>query len=141
MIQQMKLNLAHSRTGRARFVVADKSVLLITIAHAGAEGRRRIFARTHFPPDMIRLLSAARPANTFMPPWYPTGQRVGVFREGQMRLFFGIILGIALTVGGAYVVDSTAGAGAARMVNWDVVARNVDGVTNFVRDGWRKITG
>ena len=58
-----------------------------------------------------------------------------------MRLFFGIILGIALTVGGAYVVDSTAGAGAARMVNWDVVAKNVDGVTNFVRDGWKKITG
>jgi hypothetical protein len=58
-----------------------------------------------------------------------------------MRLFFGILLGIALTVGGAYVVDSTAGTGAARMVNWDVVAKNVDGVTNFVRDGWKKITG
>ena len=44
-----------------------------------------------------------------------------------MRLFFGIIFGIALTVGGAYVVDSTAGAGAARMVNWDVVTKNVEG--------------
>jgi hypothetical protein len=58
-----------------------------------------------------------------------------------MRLFFGIILGIALTVGGAYVADSMAGVGAARMVNWDVVSKNVDGVTNFVRESWKKITG
>ncbi len=58
-----------------------------------------------------------------------------------MRLFFGIIIGIALTVGGAYVADQLAGAGAARMVNWDVVAKNVDTVTTLVKDGWKKITG
>ena len=58
-----------------------------------------------------------------------------------MRLFFGIIIGIALTVGGAYVADSMAGAGAARMVNWDVVSKNFEGVTTFVRDTWKKITG
>lgn len=137
----MKLNLAPIADRPAALRSRGQSRALLTIAQDRARGRRRIFARTHFPPDMISLLSAARPANTFMPPWYPTGQRVGVFREGQMRLFFGIILGIALTVGGAYVVDSTAGAGAARMVNWDVVAKNVDGVTNFVRDSWKKITG
>ena len=58
-----------------------------------------------------------------------------------MRLLFGIILGIALTVGGAYVMDSTAGDGAARMVNWDVVSKNVEGATNFFRESWRRITG
>jgi hypothetical protein len=58
-----------------------------------------------------------------------------------MRLFLGIILGVALTVGGAYVADSMAGTGAARMVNWDVVSKNVDDVKNAVREGWKKLTG
>ncbi len=58
-----------------------------------------------------------------------------------MRLLFGIILGIALTVGGAYVADSMAGTGAARMVNWDVVSKNVDDVKGALRDGWKKLTG
>jgi hypothetical protein len=57
-----------------------------------------------------------------------------------MRLFFGIILGCALTVGGAYVADNMAGSGA-RMVNWDVVAQNFDSVVALARDGWKKITG
>ena len=58
-----------------------------------------------------------------------------------MRLFFGIILGIALTVGGAYVADTMTGTGAARMVNWDVVSKNFDDVTSAVREGWKKLTG
>jgi hypothetical protein len=58
-----------------------------------------------------------------------------------MRTFFGIILGVALTVGGAYVADSMAGTGAAHMVNWDVVSKNFDDVKNTVREGWRKLTG
>jgi len=59
-----------------------------------------------------------------------------------MRMFFGMILGCALTVGGAYVADSMAtGPGARPMVNWDVVAKNVDGVVALARDGWKKITG
>jgi hypothetical protein len=58
-----------------------------------------------------------------------------------MRLFLGIILGVALTVGGAYVADSMAATGAARMVNWDVVSKNVDDVKNAVREGWKKLTG
>jgi hypothetical protein len=57
-----------------------------------------------------------------------------------MRLFFGIILGIVLTIGGAYVADASAGSGA-RMVNWDVVSKNFDGVTSLAREGWKKITG
>ena len=44
-----------------------------------------------------------------------------------MRLLFGIILGCALTVGGVYLADHMTGSAAARpMVNWDVVAKNVD---------------
>jgi hypothetical protein len=58
-----------------------------------------------------------------------------------MRTFFGIILGVALTVGGAYVADSMAGTGAAQMVNWDVVSKNFDDVKSAVREGWKKLTG
>jgi len=56
-----------------------------------------------------------------------------------MRLFLGIILGGALTIGGAYVADKTAGA--QPMVNWDVVSKNVNTLTGLARDGWKKITG
>jgi len=60
--------------------------------------------------------------------------------EPPMRLLFGLILGIAITIGGAYLIDSMAGAGG-RMVNWDVVAKNIDSVVAIARDGWRKIAG
>lgn len=58
-----------------------------------------------------------------------------------MRLILGIIIGAALTVGGAYVADAVAGAEAKPMVNWDVVAKNVDGVTTGARSAWKRITG
>jgi hypothetical protein len=59
-----------------------------------------------------------------------------------MRLIFGIIIGAALTVGGAYVADTVAAAsGQPVMVNWDVVAKNWDSVTTYARESWRKITG
>jgi len=60
-----------------------------------------------------------------------------------MRLLFGIILGVALTVGSAYVADQSNGrvADARPMVNWDVVAKNVDQLTTMARDGWRRIVG
>jgi hypothetical protein len=58
-----------------------------------------------------------------------------------MRLILGIIIGGALTVGGAYVADKSAAAGAQPMVNWDVVSKNVDSLTSMARDGWKKITG
>jgi hypothetical protein len=57
-----------------------------------------------------------------------------------MRLFLGIIIGIALTIGGAYVTDGAAGAGP-RMVNWDVVGKNLESLTNLARDSWKKIAG
>jgi hypothetical protein len=68
-----------------------------------------------------------------------------------MRVFFGIILGILLTIGGAYIFDSaTAGtdvsaaeAPATRldrpMVNWDVVDRRWQQLEGRVRRGWAKL--
>jgi hypothetical protein len=59
-----------------------------------------------------------------------------------MRLLFGMILGFALTVGGAYVSDSAkSGADARPMVNWDVVGKNVDTLTVMIKQGWAKLTG
>ena len=60
-----------------------------------------------------------------------------------MRMSLGIILGGLLTVGGAYVADSVSARDAAArpMVNWDVVAKNVEDLTALAREGWRKITG
>ena len=59
-----------------------------------------------------------------------------------MRLFFGIILGAALTVGGAYVSDTASKSGADKpMVNWDVVSKNVETLTTMVKQGWAKLTG
>jgi hypothetical protein len=59
-----------------------------------------------------------------------------------MRFFLGLILGIAITVGGAYAVDNMSSGPTVRpMVNWDVVAKNIDGVVALARDGWKKIAG
>ena len=59
-----------------------------------------------------------------------------------MRLFFGLILGCVITVGGAYLLDNmSSGPGVRPMVNWDVVAQNIDGVVAFARDSWKKIAG
>jgi hypothetical protein len=58
-----------------------------------------------------------------------------------MRLILGIIIGGALTIGGAYVSDKSGAAGAEPMVNWDVVSKNVSSLTSLARDGWKKITG
>ena len=59
-----------------------------------------------------------------------------------MRLLFGMILGFALTVGGAYVSDSAkSGPDARPMVNWDVVGKNVDSLTVMIKQGWAKLTG
>ena len=69
-----------------------------------------------------------------------------------MRTFFGMILGAALTVGGAYIYDSyqppTAAADATvtkPLVNWDVVSvkaqivgQELSEMTARVRDEWNK---
>jgi hypothetical protein len=59
-----------------------------------------------------------------------------------MRFIFGILVGCALTVVGAYVADTTDAASIARpMVNWDIVAKNIESLTTAARDGFKRITG
>jgi hypothetical protein len=59
-----------------------------------------------------------------------------------MRLILGMILGAALTIGGAYVYDtSSKGPDARPMVNWDVVAKNTDSVVIMIKQSWAKLTG
>jgi hypothetical protein len=64
-----------------------------------------------------------------------------------MRMFFGIILGIVLTIAAAYVTDSirsTSGAeGTAErpVVNWDVVNHGIKALSSTVQGGWARLTG
>jgi hypothetical protein len=64
-------------------------------------------------------------------------------KECTMRLILGMILGAALTIGGAYVSDTATKSGpeARPMVNWDVVGRNADAVMTMIKQGWAKLTG
>src|SRR5437016_1965451 len=78
---------------------------------------------------------------TIAPRSWPTGLELGPHGESCMRFILGIIIGCALTVGVAYVVDSSAPAGGPKMVNWEVVAKNLDTVTTLAREGWKKIAG
>ena len=69
-----------------------------------------------------------------------------------MRVLFGIILGVALTVGVAFISDSlttdsatTTGSDTATvthrpMVNWDVVGDNVRVAQERVRAAWMKLS-
>lgn len=62
-----------------------------------------------------------------------------------MRLFFGMILGAALTVAAAYVSDTAtkspgSGIDTRPMVNWDVVGQNVGALTAAIKSGWAKLT-
>jgi hypothetical protein len=62
-----------------------------------------------------------------------------------MRLLFGIILGAALTVGGAFLHDSNRGGGAdpavdKNMVNWDVVRLQWDTLAGRVREQWNRMS-
>jgi hypothetical protein len=79
---------------------------------------------------------------TLVPRSSPTSHITGSGEGRTMRLLFGIILGFALTVGGVYMADQMSTRADARtMVNWDVVAKNVDQLTAMARDGWRRISG
>ncbi len=64
-----------------------------------------------------------------------------------MRMFLGIILGIILTVGGAFIIDGLRpaagpdGVEVKPMVNWEVVGEKVKTLTTAVQDGWNRLTG
>ena len=66
-----------------------------------------------------------------------------------MRVLFGIILGVLLTVGGAYIYDShnaleavNAPASAQRsLVNWDTVSTKWQHLTVRARSEWSRVAG
>ena len=66
-----------------------------------------------------------------------------------MRFFLGMVVGVLMTIGVAYLIDassSTSGESTAQvdhkpMVNWDVVHKHVSGVTARAREAWRKVAG
>ncbi len=66
-----------------------------------------------------------------------------------MRLLFGIILGVCLTVGGTYIYDShnaleavNAPASAQRpLVNWDIVSVKWQYLTVRARSEWTRLVG
>ena len=63
-----------------------------------------------------------------------------------MRLLLGSILGAALTIMTAYVVDNRASVVGVeapttqKMVNWDIVSQNWQQFSERVRGEWRKLT-
>ena len=52
-----------------------------------------------------------------------------------MRFLLGLVLGVALTIGGAFIYDarSAATTEGQPMVNWQVVGRNWDAITERAR--------
>ncbi|HEV2630621.1 MAG TPA: hypothetical protein VGV41_18525 [Pseudolabrys sp.] len=64
-----------------------------------------------------------------------------------MRLLLGVILGVLLTIGGAYVYDSaqerptTTAAAPRPLVNWDVAAVKWNGLTTRARYEWTRLAG
>ena len=63
-----------------------------------------------------------------------------------MRFIFGMIIGALLTVGAAYIADSTTDPlQGTRMVNWTVVGERLDELTVGLQQVWddftRKMTG
>lgn len=59
-----------------------------------------------------------------------------------MRLLFGMVLGAALTVGAAYLVDSSAGAGdGPKIVNWTVAGDRVNELAGTAQDRIHKLFG
>jgi hypothetical protein len=66
-----------------------------------------------------------------------------------MRVLFGIILGVILTVGGAYVYDSHNALNAANapataqqpLVNWQTVTVKWQHLTERARSEWNRVAG
>ena len=61
-----------------------------------------------------------------------------------MRFLFGIIVGIGLTIGGAYLLDAGTNTAATEatarpMVNWDVVGTNWQRASARVRKEWDRL--
>lgn len=63
-----------------------------------------------------------------------------------MRVFFGIIVGIFLTIGAAYVYDTLRGTSSAEgtaarpLVNWDVANEDFKTFSAAIQDRWARLT-
>jgi len=58
-----------------------------------------------------------------------------------MRIFIGIIVGIVLTISGAYIHDSgLPGASNKRLVNWDAAGDLSSWAFDRAREEWTKLT-
>ncbi|MGA8158980.1 MAG: hypothetical protein WB822_22790 [Rhodoplanes sp.] len=57
-----------------------------------------------------------------------------------MRVFFAFFLGIAVTVGVAFVRDATTPSSGQPFVNWDVVSASARGAIDSVRAQWDRLT-
>jgi len=55
-------------------------------------------------------------------------------------MIFGVLVGIALTVGVAYALDYTQGPVVGHLVNWDVVQRRLKALSSNIQAGWSKLT-
>jgi hypothetical protein len=55
-------------------------------------------------------------------------------------MIFGVLVGIALTVGVAYALDYTQGPVVGHLVNWDVVRRRLKVLYSNLQAGWSKLT-
>ncbi|HUB65003.1 MAG TPA: hypothetical protein VL996_11285 [Methylocella sp.] len=64
-----------------------------------------------------------------------------------MRIFLGIILGILLTVGAAYISDSVRNTSGGEgtfdrpVVNWDVLNHGIKTFSTMLQEGWVRLTG
>jgi hypothetical protein len=62
-----------------------------------------------------------------------------------MNFLFGIIVGIVLTVGTAFIADSfvtasvTSDATSRQIVNWDIAKERLHGSTISIRVGWKRL--
>ena len=64
-----------------------------------------------------------------------------------MRMFLGIVIGIVLTIGAAYIYDSIRNTSGDQetfdrpVVNWDVLGHGVKSAASAVQDGVSRLTG
>jgi hypothetical protein len=64
-----------------------------------------------------------------------------------MNLFAGIILGILLTIGTAFITDAvatpkvTSDTCSKQVVNWDIAKERLHSTTESIRVGWNRLTG
>ncbi|MFO1099433.1 MAG: hypothetical protein U1E81_14510 [Xanthobacteraceae bacterium] len=56
-----------------------------------------------------------------------------------MRVIFAFLLGVAVTVGVAFVRDATTPSSAQPFVNWDVVSASTRGAVDSVRAQWERL--